>query len=281
MKSLHFFQRFKHSFTDKRFYITIATEKSGKAIQYMILLLILVGLITGAVRGYYFNQEMDHVIDFVESDDFPEFQFENGVFQVNLDNPLTYDVDTQLRVIIDPTNTLTYNKLAGYQTGYLLNEHQLVLSTLGNSPQVYDLSRFDFITFNKTLLLESLEDMKPFILPVSILGYALYMLASYFFKSLLLLIMAILIKNMNRIQNVRSSTLYCFILYAMSIGLVVTEALSLLLFALNFALVGGVMATLLPFITFYIPTIFIYTRGLRVYNMEQLKKDPSIDESSN
>lgn len=281
MKSLHFFQRFKGSFTDSRFYITVAGERSGKAIRYLILLLILVGLITGAVRGFFFNQEMERVIHFIESDEFPEFQFQNGTFAVDLEEPLTYDVDTQLRVIIDPTNTLTYNKLAGYQTGYLLNEHQLVLFTMGNSPQVYDLSRFDFFTFNKSLMIEYLEDMKPFVLPVSIIGYAIYMVISYFFKSLLLLIMAILIKNMNRIQKVRSSTLYCFILYAMSIGLVVTEALSLLLFSLNFSLMGGALGTILPFITFYMPTIFLYTRGLRVYYVEQLKKDPSTDESSN
>lgn len=265
MKSLNFFQRFKHSFTDNQFYTTVAVEKSGKAIRYMILLLILVGLVTGAVRGFFLNQEMQHVVDFVTSEDFPEFQFKDGTFQVDLEDPLTYDFDTQLRVIIDPTNSLTYNELAGYQTGYLLNEHQLVLFTMGNSPQVYDLSRFDFFTFNKSLLIEYLEDIHPFVLPASIIGYIIYMIFSYFFKSLLLLLMAIIIKNMNRIQNVRSSTLYCFILYAMSLGLVITESIGLILFSFNLAIISGFIANLLPFITFYLPTIFIYTRGLRTF----------------
>ena len=254
-----------YSMRSSDFYVKIASEKMSKAFIYMFLIIFMIGSVSGFIQGLYTYYQLEDIITITKSDSFPDFSFSDGRFTIDRNEPIVYEYENYYMFIVDPTNTKTINDLAGYDAGYLLQPESLYISTIGNSPKRYDLTLLKGLDFDKNTLISYTESIAPFMIPMVAIFSIIFILISTLFKSLFLYILGIMIRSMNQIPSLSNGKIYKMVLYAMSLGIIVTELLSLILILTPIIQISPWVSSILPFITFYLPSSLLLSKGLKAY----------------
>ncbi len=265
MKLKHFFDRILRSIHSSEFYVTVTSEKLSKAFIYIFLIIGIVGSVSGLIQGILSNNQLKEAITVAKSDSFPDFSFSNGRFSIDRDDPIVYDFDDYYVFIVDPTNTKTINDLAGYEAGYLLQPESIYISTIGNSPVRYDLSLLTGLDFNKMNLIAYMETLSSFLVPLVILFSIIFIIIGTMFKSLFLFLLGIMMRSMNQIITLTNAGIYKMVLYSMTIGILLTEIIALILIFTPMVHLSPWISSLLPFLTFYLPSSLLLSKGMKAY----------------
>lgn len=80
--NMNFFKRIITSITDFEKYAIFAVEKLGKAIIYLVLLILIFSSIISGVFTYKFNNSVDIFINHLK-DDLHEITYDNGILNIN------------------------------------------------------------------------------------------------------------------------------------------------------------------------------------------------------
>ncbi len=285
MQNLKFHQKVIRSIRDPLFIAQSTKHKTNGVVLYILLLIVIVSLASGIIRGIGFTRETNHLIEVVKSPDFPEFSIKDGRFSIDSDDPIIIEMGTELIVIIDTTGASDINDLVGYSTGYLLTEEVFTITMAGQSPAYYRLDLFKGFEFNKEIFIEQLRIFANVGLFVVPLVYVIFMLFTNFFRSLLLLVLAHILRRLMVIERIRGSEIYKMVLCSMTVGVLLYETMMLIPVFLPMPFNSGILVSLAPMVLFYIPSATVLSRGMRMYKVEEeakrLKHDNQKHDSEN
>lgn len=229
MKKMNFISKIYRSMTSIAFYVTIIHEHFVKSFLYLVLLSLILALPYSIYSGISTYDKTTNGIEIINSEQFPAFKFENGKLELYNDEPYLFSIDENqfLKVIIDRSNTYTFNDLAGYYIGYLITEDNIIYSQVGTTPRS--------ISYN-SLLIQSLTkaelvDLIKLYQPITAIGFGIltlfFALLSALFKSLFSYFMVSFFKNIFRIPLSFSQS-YKIAIYSMTTSIVVIELLNII-----------------------------------------------------
>lgn len=269
MKKDPFHQRIVKAIRDPEYIAGAPKHKTNSVIGYMVLLLLILTIPTSIVRGVVISNEMDNLLEAVQGSAFPDFKLLDGVFSIDSEEPIIIEQNKQLKVIIDVEGNNTINDLVGYDTGYLLTDKVVTIMMKGQSPQYYNLDSFVGIEFTKAMFVEQLEVMTKisiFIVPLIVIIISMF---TAFFRSLMLLILAFILKNMLQLKGLRGSDLYKIVIYSMTLGVILYELITLIPLFIPLPISPDIIATFAPILLFYLPSSTYMSRTLRILRIKQ------------
>ncbi|PKM50152.1 MAG: hypothetical protein CVV02_12885 [Firmicutes bacterium HGW-Firmicutes-7] len=227
MRKINFFSKIYLSMTSKSFYVTIIHEHFFKSFLYLLLLSFLLASPFSIYSGFKTYDKTTHLIEFISSEQVPSFNFQEGKLEILDNEPFIYaDENKFLKIIIDNSDTYTFNDLAGYYMGYLITEESLISSQLGTTPKSTNYEDFFIRNLSKPELIELLQLYQPLI-GIGYGSLALFLaITSIGFKSLLSYFTVSFFKNLLRIP-LSFSQCYKIAIYAMTTSIVVIEFLNI------------------------------------------------------
>ena len=143
---MNFFTSIYKSVSDFHSYKQFVRNSVGKAITYLLLFSLLLGLISLIRPVYDFNQGISLLVDNFE-ENIPEFSFENGLLEVSGEMPIIMG-DYNSVVIIDTTGNTGDAILDDYRHGILLLNDRMVQKE-ASGKTVTDYSPFQGLSVTK------------------------------------------------------------------------------------------------------------------------------------
>lgn len=113
-EKIGFFKRVKIAIFNLEKYNIFADERFSKALKYLIILVSIVTIVLAISSTTKLSEEVGKVINFVKSDEFPDFELVDG----KLDSKKilnSYDKGYNSRLIIDTTENLSEEKINEYK----------------------------------------------------------------------------------------------------------------------------------------------------------------------
>lgn len=269
-----FYKKIFLSIYSPSFIADTAKEKFSKVVVYLLILLTLIGLLTGLIKTSVFTKELEQFIEIVDSDAFPEFELKDGVFSIDSTEPIIITLEDQLVFIVDQEGNKNINDLAGYQTGYLITNEGLTISMIGRNPEYYDFGLIKNFYFSKAELITEIKFvmlLSKFLLPVI---FILLTFISNLFRSIFVFLVALSLRNATRMSMIKNPSLYQMTLYSMTAGILVYELA--ILIPLFITLPGWLLnlSILAPFVLFYLPSSVILFRGFKQLVVNNTQKTP-------
>jgi len=230
-------------------------------------------LIGGVIRGFIFVQEAKHLTTAVMQDDFPKFEFSDGRFSMDSNKPIIVELDNDVRFIIDVSGSYTINDLVGYSAGYLLTDKRLTIAMKGQAPAYYDLGLFQGLHFNNSILLDQLKLLSKIGLYAVPVVYIIIRFITILFRVLLLVLFGLMMKKILSIQTLRGSGIFKMTLYAITLGIILTELYSLISLFIVIPIIGSLLIIAGPMLLFFLPSATIMARGMRLYKINENRID--------
>lgn len=254
MKSYHFIQRIIHSVKTPDFYLHILQEKTGKAVLYFLSLLLIISTLTGIYSGVQGKKMLTEIVTIVQSSEFPDFTFQDGVFDIDSNEPIFIEEGELLRVIIDDSGNSDINDLAGYDVAYLLTDRELIISMKGQSPNTFDLSLFNGFNLDKEALASMMSAAKDIVIPITLLTSIFLAIFAVFFQILFLFLISLFIRSGKKIakEKVSNAQLFSILMYASTPGYILSRIMALI-----------PILNLFASILFFVMTIFYVHRALQ------------------
>lgn len=226
MNKQNFFKKIYLSITTLSFYTTIIHERFIKTFIYLLLLTILISIPYSAYLGNYIYKQATEATHLLESDEFPNFYLKEGELVIESNTPFIFaeEEGKLLKIIIDNSNTYSFNDLAGYYLGYLITPKSIIQSQLGTTPRSINYEDMFFDGFNKKDLLTEIKMLQPFLSVLSSIFTMFFFIFTSFFKSLLSYFLVSFFKNIYGIPLSKSQS-YKIAVYAITAGSILIEAL--------------------------------------------------------
>lgn len=258
-----FYKKVFLSIASPDFLADTVKEKFSKVVVYLLILLTLVGILTGIVKTFVFTQDLQQFIEVVDSDRFPEFELKDGVFHIDSEEPIIITVQDQLVFIVDQEGNKNINDLAGYQTGYLITDEGLTISMIGRNPDYYDFGLIKNFYFSKKELLTEIKLVQlvsKFALPFV---FVILTFIANIFRSIFVFLVALSLRNATRMTGIKNSALYQMTLYSMTAGILIYEFAILITLFVNFPAWILNLSMIAPFVLFYLPSSVILFKGFK------------------
>jgi len=269
MKKDPFHKRIVKAIKDPLFVTNATKEKINSVIGYMVLLLLILTIPTSIIRGIVISNDIENLLEVVDNSSFPAFELADGEFSIESEEPIIIEQDKQLKVIIDVKGENNINNLAGFETGYLLTSDTVIITLQGQSPAYYSLESFKGIEFNKDMFISQLKfttKLSIFFMPLVIVIIRMF---TAFFRSLMLLLLAFMLKRILQLEGIRGSSLYKIVIYSMTLGVILYEVITLIPLFIILPFSPDIMATFAPIVLFYFPSSTIMSRALRLLRVNQ------------
>ena len=114
IEKIGFFKRIKIAIFNLEKYSIFSNEKFSKALKYLFLLVLIVTLILALSSTIELSREAGKLIEYVKSDEFPNFELKEGNLSVN-EKIDAYDEEYNARMIIDTSEDISTETLDGYK----------------------------------------------------------------------------------------------------------------------------------------------------------------------
>ncbi|MFZ3589067.1 DUF1189 domain-containing protein [Bacillus sp. DJP31] len=236
-----FFRKVKNSVIRPKELPNMAKEGIGRAILYLLLLALTLGVLNGTVQSVKAYLAYSVMIENVK-EELPGFVFENGELSVEGDEPIILGESEEDPVIIDDTGTYTrdnYEELLEEYRNVTLITNESILTHDGIQTTEFSLSDFGSFYVDKEMLLTFL----PF-LSWSIVLYGIGIVIWFFVSKLVMgflyallgLIAASILK-----KSYSYGTLYSMGLYAITLPTMVAILLMLINVNLPWLLYAGIV----------------------------------------
>ncbi|MFD1739436.1 DUF1189 domain-containing protein [Bacillus salitolerans] len=156
---ISFFKKLGYSTTKPSLLPTMAREGAGRAILYLLLLSLTLGLISGVFQSVRASLDFNRFLQDV-SDDLPHFVLENGELEIEGDEPLIFEEDPNSVFIIDDTGTYTRDNvndlLSDYGTVTLLTKYEFISAKPFETREFRFSDLGDALYLNKQMVLDFL-----------------------------------------------------------------------------------------------------------------------------
>ncbi|MBR2290548.1 MAG: DUF1189 domain-containing protein [Clostridia bacterium] len=113
-EKIGFFKRVKMAIFNLEQYSIFANEKFSKALKYLFLLIVIVTIVLAIASTIELSGEAGKLIDYVKSEDFPEFELKDGKLEASkILN--AYDEEFNSRLIVDTTEDISQETIDKYK----------------------------------------------------------------------------------------------------------------------------------------------------------------------
>lgn len=217
-KNLNFFTRIINSVEGIKHYKYILKETVGKAIIYLLLLSLILGVVASIRTSIIANTEISKLIH-VYTNDLPNFELKNGELNVEGNMPMVLSEDRDYYVVIDTTNNTNPKVLDSYDKGLLILKDRMIEKRNTAQFQTIDFKALQGVTINKSVINNYLPITKliiPFIYIVNILGYFLGGLLSALFLALVALIINAIFRT-----DLKYGEIYIIAIYALTTPMII------------------------------------------------------------
>ncbi|WP_078552818.1 DUF1189 domain-containing protein [Bacillus alkalicellulosilyticus] len=152
----------------------------GKTILFVFLLMAITSLPIGINFSLFVSNGVQSLQEGL-SNEIPDFEIQSSVLYSDLDEPFINQGDEGV-FILDPTGELTSRDIAQYGDGFALLEREAVMVIDGDPESIpySDLGNIDFTKADIEVLITSLGDLLPIIIPVILIVLYLFFTAMKF-----------------------------------------------------------------------------------------------------
>ena len=239
-KGMGFFSRLYHSIAGFESYRHFLRQSTGKAIVYLLLVALVVGVVSFIPVVNEFNKFID---DFAANFDsrIPEFRFANGKLEVSGNMPIVIE-DSGSTIIIDTSPNAEEMTLDGYDNVILVTSNKIIQKNYVNK-RVTDLSALQGVTITR----ESVKQILPM---MKVMGIFIFLFGGFFFVlgkfiSALIISLVGLIINSARNTGLSYRSIFKISVYSLTLPLLLCTLLDFLpvripLLALLFYVIAAV-----------------------------------------
>ncbi|MGE5405206.1 MAG: DUF1189 domain-containing protein [Candidatus Saccharibacteria bacterium] len=165
-----FFSRLINSILKPAAYNELVQMGLGKAMGYLILLVLLITVPVHGYQAYEMSGEFKQLaVDLAPQ--IPNFTLANGELQVDAKMPLILDQTEQNIIVIDTTGTTDQSILNDYPGGFLLTKTKMYVKQTGGQITETDYTQFKDMSFNKESLLKLIPLLNVFGFLLVLLGW--------------------------------------------------------------------------------------------------------------
>ncbi len=223
---LNFFTRIYYSMAGFDNYRYFLRQSAGKAVTYLLLLAMLIGIITYLPIFSVLNKGVDEVISSFDST-IPDFTFSNGELHVEGKMPLKLDKN-DYPIIIDTSDNADESILEDYDSAIMFTKNKIIQKDYVNRQET-DLSVLRGVTVTKAEIKQALPMVKPMGVLFFIFGIIFFVCAK--FINALFISLIGMIFNSARKTNLSYKNIFKISVFSLTLPLLVCTLLGMLLHA--------------------------------------------------
>lgn len=221
-QKIRFHTKFIKSITDFKFYENFLNQSTGKALKYLLMLTITIGVLWLIRPIYEFNTSITQMVySFHES--VPDFTLKNGELKIDKEMPIKLE-DTNNVVIIDTTGKTNESVLDAYDSGVFIGKNSLVQKKSGFETRSFNFSQLEAFELTK----DDVENLIPLLrgINVIILIFGLpWFFVSKLFSALILSIIGLILSSIKKV-DIKFGGLYKLSIYALTLPILIKVILS-------------------------------------------------------
>lgn len=209
MQKIRFFRKIVKSISDFNFSKYFVKEKLSKSIIYLLLLSLIIGALISIQQVYSFSMFINEIIESV-STDIPDFTFENGELNIDMDMPYI-DISGDYIVVIDTTGETEPSILDDYPEGIFIGKDFFIKKDNYVRTNYYSFTDIKEFNFDKDKLLKLTPYLRwiNIIIVIAILIFLpLSKMISCFFASLIGLIINEITKAKLKFGQIYQTAIY-------------------------------------------------------------------------
>jgi hypothetical protein len=234
---LNFFTRIYYSMAGFDNYRYFLRQGAGKAVVYLLLLAMLIGIITYIPVFNEINKGMDEVILNFDSS-VPDFTFSNGELHVTGSMPVKLG-ENDYPIIIDTSDNPDESILEDYDSVMMFTKNKIIQKTYVNR-QDTDLTMLKGLNITKAQVKDALPMLKPIGILFLIFGI-IFFICGKFISALLISIIGMIINSVRK-TNLSYQSIFKISVFSLTLPLLVCTVIDLLLHAPYMWLLFNVIA---------------------------------------
>ncbi|MFD3156957.1 DUF1189 domain-containing protein [Haloimpatiens sp. FM7330] len=219
---MNFFMQLKDSITNFKSYEKISNQKFRKSFLYVIILSLILSIFISVKAGIFINTSYKEIIKFYNSD-FPEFQIQNGILDVDVDMPyFEYDKEEEYILFIDTRENADEGILDDYPNDngvFIFRDKIINKKDNGHTTSTFEFSELGDGTFEKKdieKLIPTFQKIKVLIYALIFIGYFIFQILSMLFLALIYGVISLIVNKIMK-TNLKFNQLYNMCLYALTL----------------------------------------------------------------
>lgn len=219
---MNFFLKIYYSITSFEKYRYFLRQSTGKAVLYLLLLALVLGMVTFTNVIIEFNSIIDEFTEVFDTT-LPDFKLENGKLEVYSSMPVIIE-NEGIPIVIDTSPDAEERILSQYDSVLLITSDKIIQKYYVNK-SVTDLSNFRGFVLTKDDMQQALPLIKPISIFIFIFGGIFFILGK--FISALLVSLAGMAINSSMKLNLSYRSIFKICVYAMTLPLLLCTVLDL------------------------------------------------------
>jgi len=221
---LNFFTRIYYSMAGFDNYRYFLRQGTGKAVVYLLLLAMLIGIISFIPVFNDINKGMDEVISQFDSA-VPDFTFSNGELHVTGTMPIKLG-ENDYPIIIDTSDNPDESVLEDYDNAMMFTKNKIIQKTYVNR-QVTDLTMLKGFNITKADVKEALPMLKPIAIIIFIFA-VIFFICLKFIDALIVSLIGLII-NAVRKTNLSYKSIFKISVFSLTLPILICTLLDILL----------------------------------------------------
>ncbi len=221
--NMGFFSRIYYSMAGFGRYRYFLRQSTGKAVVYLLLITLVLGVITLIPTVHEYNKVVDGLIANFDSK-IPDFSFANGKLEVSGKMPIIID-DGGATIIIDTTPNAEESILDVYDSVMLITSDRIIQKNYVNK-RVTELNTLQGVVLTRDSVKQILPLMKALIIFIFIFG-GIFFICGKFISALFISLIGLII-NSARKTNLSYRSIFKISVYSLTLPLFLCTLLSLL-----------------------------------------------------
>lgn len=218
-----FFSRIYYSIAGFSKYRYFLRQGTGKAVVYLLLITLVLGVITFIPAVNEYNKIMDELIANFDSK-IPDFEFANGKLEVSGKMPIIID-DGGVTIVIDTSPDAEEAILEQYDTVMLITSDKIIQKNYVDKT-VTNLSTLQGVVLSRESIKQVLPIMKPIGIFVFIFG-GIFFICGKFISAFIVSLAGIIISSIRK-TNLSYRSIFKISVYSLTLPLLLCTVLSLL-----------------------------------------------------
>lgn len=279
MKKYSFFKKCYLSVVSPVFYVDMAKERLRKGIGFLILVILIVGSLSGLYTGLQSKASISYIAEQLEGPDFPDFTFSDGILDVDIEEPYVFTDENTYIVIVDMGTTYSISDLRSYDLGYLINSKEIIIRSKDGNPTSMTYENFSFYNLNKASAATLIRNFSKYIPIIFILFTIVILLFVSIFRIAVIYIISLFLTRKYAIQELKGKPLLNMVLYAMALPTLLFELFINVPFLMNISNALSFSVFSMQYLVYIIPASYLMNRAIKACKAAD-EDDDSIDKDS-
>lgn len=223
-RKIRFHEKFIKSITDFSFYEIMSNQSTGKAIKYLLMLTITVGVLWLVKPVYLFNTGITKMV-YSFNDAVPNFLFQDGQLSVEGKMPMVIGND-QNTIIIDTSGKSDASLLDRYHDGVFIGKDKIVQKKNGFETRNFDFSQLKQFTLTKADVANLIPLLRGINVFIFIFGLP-WFFVSKLFSALILASIGMILAGIKK-TSVKYGTMFRISIYSLTVPILIKVLLQIL-----------------------------------------------------